>query len=383
MKYFCRYIIGVIANVAAHVVLWLTPDRSENNRSVDDSSLLDFGYALKPLWQSLPPLLPDTLDLSIIIPCYNAEHYIGRLLDTALNQRTDYRYEVIAIDDGSADRTLQILEEFAARYPQLVVCHQANGGISMARNKGLAMARGAYVGFADNDDCLSLDYVTCLMKQAKAADADMVQGGYTTILPNGRQQTCVTPATVLEKDDEAGRWEYISGYMWRSVYRKSVFMNLRFPEHFWYEDMIVRLALIRILQRVVLIPDIVYTKYVRPDSASVGQERPVADCRGLDQYWLAKSLVAYTTKQLGAPLNDSQYRQLIVEWSNLFWQRTRRLSRSIRKTAFDLASAYLHELAYPCATLTAAERFQEKALKRGAFIAWELHTIALIAFKRN
>ena len=382
MKSVFRYAIGIIAQVAAHVVLWLTPNRPEKSRPSDDGVLLDFGYALKPLWKNLPSLAPSTLDLSIIVPCHNSEKYVGRLLDSALNQQTAYCYEVIAIDDGSVDRTYQILEQYANRYSHLIIHHQDNAGISVARNRGIELARGEYIGFADDDDFLSPDYVETLVKKAKEQAADMVQGSYRVIGPDGSRRTCITPDRVLEADDEASRWQYISGYMWRSVYRKTCFEAIRFPEYFWYEDMIARLALMRSLNRVVLLKDIVYTKCERTDSASVGQESKVVDIRALDQYWLAKSLVEYTRHQLGYSVNDSQYRQLVVEWSNLFWQRTRRLERRVRKTAFHLASAYLHELNYPCTTMTAAEKFQEKALKRGHFIAWELHTIALIAFKR-
>lgn len=371
----------MVTQLAAKLVFMLTPDKAEITPLISDSNLLDYGYNLKPLWNSLSPLSPSVLDMSIIIPCYNAEKYVNRLLDSALNQRTSYSYEVIAIDDGSVDKTLQILEEYASRYQNLVVLHQTNAGISMARNKGIEMAKGEYIGFADNDDALSTDYVEVLLKKARQYDADMVQGGYTAVFPDGKEKSCVTPEMFLEIDDETNRWRYVSGYMWRSVYRKSCFDVIRFPEHFWFEDMICRLALMQILHRVVIIKEIVYIKYYREDSEGVRQQSKIADLRGLDQYWLAKSLVELTTKQLGFPVNDFQYRQLLSEWSNLFWQRTRKLDRVCRKAVFQLASAYLNELQYECRRLTVSERFQEKALKRGNFVAWELYTISRIALK--
>lgn len=383
MKNVFRYILGVLAKYAAKLVWALTPAHGKTNQPMFDRILETYGYSLKPLWQHLSPLSPNELDVSIVIPCYNAEKYLSRLLDTALNQRTNYQYEVIAIDDGSIDQTLQILQDYAHRYPNMVVHHQDNTGISMARNKGIELARGEYVGFADNDDCLSLDYVETLFYKARQYDADMVQGSYVVIDAKGKEITCSTSEKILELEDEADRWQYCSGYMWRSIYRKSCFNQIRFPERFWYEDMMARLALLQMLKRVVVIPDVVYMKYDRADSASVRQQSQVADIRCLDQYWLAKSLVEYTHQQLGEPINDFQYRQLIAEWSNLFWQRMRHLDRSIRKTAFLLASAYLRRLDYACKTLTASETFQEKTLKSGHFTAWELHTISLIALKRK
>ena len=374
--------IGIVAKYAAKLVLWLFPGKIGNGKSVSDSILLDYGYDLKPLWKILPELLPSVLDVSIIIPCYNFEKYISRMLDSALNQRTRYRYEVIAIDDGSVDNTYGILEEYAGRYRNLVIFHQENSGSSMARNCGLEMAHGEYIGFVDADDYMSLDYIEVLYSKAKQYDADMVQGSYSVI--SGRTEIKhITPEKVLGIDDEDYRWKYLSGYVWCSLYRKSCFSNYRFPDRFWFEDMISRLLFMRILKPIVIIGSIVYYYCPRDNSLSVTLWNKVADIRSIDQYWLAKSLLEYSNKQLGYPINDSQYRQLISEWSDQLWRRTQNVNRTIRKTIFQLASTYLNELDYPCKTLTPSEKFQEKTLKCGNFLAWELHTISLIAIKRK
>lgn len=373
--------LGVVTLLAAKLVLMLTPDKAEKGPLISDSKLLDYGYDLKPLWKNLPELLPSVLDVSIIIPCYNVDKFISRMLDSALNQRTRYRYEVIAIDDGSVDNTYEILEEYARRYCNLILFRQSNSGSSMARNRGLEMAHGEYVSFVDADDYMSPDYIEVLYNKAKQYDADMVQGSYS-IISGENEIEHITPEKVLELDDEEYRWKYISGYLWCSIYRKSCFSNFRFPERFWFEDMICRMLLLRILKPIIIIGSIVYYYCPRENSLSVTQWNKVADIRSVDQYWLAKSLLEYSNKQLGCPINDSQYRQLISEWSNLLWRRTQNIDRTIRKTIFQLASAYLNELDYRCKTLTPSEKFQEKALRCGNFLAWELHTISLIAIKR-
>lgn len=355
---------------------------NRNTLIEEDKVLTNYGYRLKPLWKSFPDLSPSSLDISIVIPCYNAEKSITRLLESALNQQTNYRYEVVAIDDGSSDKTLLILEDFASRYHHFVFFHQDNSGVSIARNKGIEMARGEYIGFADSDDFLSPNYIEILLRKAKQYDADMVQGGYISIHSGKTEEKFVTPEKVMDIDEEEYRWKYISGYIWRSIYRKSCFKTIRFPEKFWHEDMICRLVMMRILKRIVIIQDIIYYKCNRDDSLSVHQLGNMADTQMIDQYWLAKSLIEYTNKHLGYTINDSQYRQLIYEWSCLFWQRTRKLNKKCRKVVFQLASAYIRGLHYKCRALTTSEKIQEQALVSGNFRIWELINISLLTLKR-
>lgn len=382
MSVLFKRMAGKGAQVAARMALACTLG-SERPCIYDEDSeeqvLTKYGYSKKPLWGQLPSLQRSCLDASIVIPCYNAEQFLPKLLDTALNQHTKYSYEVVAIDDGSKDGTLTLLYSYASRFPNLVVYHQNNGGISVARNKGIELAKGEYIGFADQDDYLSLDFVEGLMSNAKQYDADMTQCGYVRLKPSGKLYEGKTPDCVLDVNDEDGRFKYISGLMWRSLYRKSCFEKVRFPEHFFYEDMVNRMVFMRILKKVVVISDVLYYYCDHDDQTSKRQEGKTADIRMLDQYWLAKSFMELTTKDLGYDINDAQYRQLLHEWGTLLWRRTRGLNRKCRKDVFRLASSYLCELNYNCANLSNSEKILEKSLKKRHFIAWELLSISSIA----
>ena len=92
--------------------------------------------------------------VSVIIPVFNAMPYLEGLMDSLLDQGlSPHEYEIIAVDDGSTDEGPVVLDRYAARYPQVVVIHQANSGWpGIPRNRGLAAARGRFVFFADADD---------------------------------------------------------------------------------------------------------------------------------------------------------------------------------------------------------------------------------------
>ena len=116
-----------------------------------------------------------TPKLSVIIPVYNEENYIGECLESVLNQ--SFRdIEVICVDDGSTDSTVSILEEICSNDPRVTVIHQKNEYAGAARNRGLLRARGEYVHFMDGDDWLEKDAYEEWYSIAKDQDADVCIG---------------------------------------------------------------------------------------------------------------------------------------------------------------------------------------------------------------
>ena len=98
---------------------------------------------------------------SIIIPVYNVEKYLHQCVKSVLNQ-TFEELEIILVDDGSPDGCPKICDEFAKKDPRAKVIHQANAGLSAARNAGLKVATGTYITFVDSDDYIAPDYISYL-----------------------------------------------------------------------------------------------------------------------------------------------------------------------------------------------------------------------------
>lgn len=116
----------------------------------------------------------DNIDVSIIIPVYNCEGYIGKTLDSVINQDFDKIYEIIVIDDGSTDNSLQVinskLKDCGVRYK---VIHQENGGVSVARNHGIDVSSGEYLVFVDGDDYVLPNHLSELYSGAR--DFSLIQ----------------------------------------------------------------------------------------------------------------------------------------------------------------------------------------------------------------
>ena len=116
------------------------------------------------------------MQLSIIIPAYNAEHYLGECLDSCLNQDLPVEdYEIIVVNDGSADATLEVAEKWAGLHNNIKVLSQENQGPSIARNKAIDLAQGEFIMFIDSDDYIVEHSLSTLLARCINEDLDMLR----------------------------------------------------------------------------------------------------------------------------------------------------------------------------------------------------------------
>lgn len=118
--------------------------------------------------------------VSIIIPVYNSENYIGKCIESILAQ-TYKNYEIILINDGSKDNSLDILKEYEKQNGKIKIYNQSNCGVANTRNNGIQYSSGEYIMFIDNDDYISPDYIEIFINEINKNDYDIVIGGYKRI----------------------------------------------------------------------------------------------------------------------------------------------------------------------------------------------------------
>lgn len=174
--------------------------------------------------------------VSVIIPVYNIEKYLGQCLESVCNQ-TLKEIQVIAVDDGSTDGSAAICKDFAARYPGILeYYHKENGGSASARNLGLEHARGEYIGFIDSDDWVEPDMYEKMYRCAVDHNADMVMcrsfedecpGSYEYIFP---REGYFSPEDMKQEIfpwlmpsvTPQGNFRNIRWCNWLKLYRKSI-----------------------------------------------------------------------------------------------------------------------------------------------------------------
>lgn len=120
-------------------------------------------------------------DVSVVVPIYRAERYLDECVKSLLTQTLGRRLQVVLVDDGSPDRCGEIADGYAARYENIVCIHQENSGLGPARNSGIDVACGEYVGFVDSDDWVEPDMYKGLISRARETGADAVFSGMKTI----------------------------------------------------------------------------------------------------------------------------------------------------------------------------------------------------------
>ena len=175
--------------------------------------------------------------ISIIVPIYNVEKYLSQCLDSILAQ-TYKMLEIILVDDGSPDICGQICDDYASRDSRIRVIHKTNGGLSSARNAGLEIATGDYVGFVDSDDWIAKDMYEYLLQNIICYNADIAECGYFEVFPDYSIRDRVhSVQRYNDKDALAALLELkIGNYSWNKLYRRELFEDIRFPEGMNYED---------------------------------------------------------------------------------------------------------------------------------------------------
>ena len=138
--------------------------------------------------------------LTIIIPVYNVERYVGRCLESVFTSGAagNADVEVIVVNDGTPDGSMAVVEPYAAKHDNLIIINQENAGLSEARNAGLRIARGKYIWFIDSDDYVSDTAVKEMLKIADEHDEEDIVFDTWTVYEDGSKQTRTQPLFVYE-----------------------------------------------------------------------------------------------------------------------------------------------------------------------------------------
>ena len=179
--------------------------------------------------------------VSVIVAAYNIENYIKRGVSSVLLQ-TYRNLEVIVVDDGSTDNTGVICDELAACDERLQVIHQSNEGPSKARNRGMVVAKGDFIGFVDGDDFIDETMYEVMVNALLENGADLAICRYRQVHKDHTEDASLDRAVVFEGMEalqayvEEQKQFAIQNAVWNKLYRRELLTTIRFPEGKWYED---------------------------------------------------------------------------------------------------------------------------------------------------
>ena len=216
--------------------------------------------------------------ISVIIPVYKTEKYLKRCVSSVLVQ--SYKnLEIILIDDGSPDCSGELCDQLANQDSRIRVIHKKNGGLSSARNAGLAIIQGDYFTFLDSDDCIHPQMLNWMLIQIHLSNSDIVATGlerFQTDFPKNICGITMPKFEVLEKKDfienlYPENFGKISVTACGKLYRTAVFSNLRYPEGTIHEDLRVYLEVLQRCERISVSAQSLYYYYTNPNSIMMGK----------------------------------------------------------------------------------------------------------------
>lgn len=208
--------------------------------------------------------------ISIIVPVYNVEQYLNRCVNSLLRQ--SYQdLEIILVDDGSTDSSGQLCDNWGTKDRRIKVLHKENGGLSDARNTGLAVSSGDYIGFVDSDDWIEPDMYQDMLDNMQRTGADLAVTGINRIYDNGynlnqfvhKNVECFNGDEIVKKYLEQNCF---STAAWDKLYKKDLLKNRRFPVGKLYEDAPVIYDILKNINKIVVIGKPQYHYFQRANS---------------------------------------------------------------------------------------------------------------------
>ncbi|MBR2403925.1 MAG: glycosyltransferase [Lachnospiraceae bacterium] len=215
--------------------------------------------------------------VSIIVPVYNAATYLERSLKSICEQ-TYQDLEIILIDDGSTDNSLACCQSWKQKDNRIVVYHQANAGVSAARNRGLDIATGEYIMFVDADDWIAPDMVQALYGLAVEHNADVSTCDYLEVpetkeylaeKQEKEERGCKEDIKIATEKVESGLQLLLPWAVYCKMYRKEILESIRFESYKIAEDLLFNTTIIcdTNLQRVVTTDRKMYYYFIHENSA--------------------------------------------------------------------------------------------------------------------
>ena len=254
------------------------------------------------------------MDLSYIVPVFNVEQYISKCIESLFCQGLDEEcFEVIIVNDGTKDRSMEIVSDFVRHHSNIIVVNQENQGLSVARNNGLAYARGRYVMFVDSDDFLIDNSLSLMLPLVLDNSADMFIADFKKMTDKEIEQfrfchenIVCKPSLMKGREAFLKSFDPLQCYIWRTIYRRGFLEEnrLSFIPNIYFEDVPFTIECYLRVEKAVSfpLPFYVYRQHHSSIVSSVNRKKL------LD----INQVIAYLWKMLGTEvLSKDDYRKLL------------------------------------------------------------------------
>lgn len=209
--------------------------------------------------------------ISVVVPIYNVENFLCECIESIINQ-TYKKLEIILVNDGSTDKSLQICKKYALKDSRIQIVNKNNGGLSSARNAGLKVAKGKYVTFIDSDDYVNIQFIeilynACVETNCEIAMCSYIQTSgqhnfYESIKKAGNKILSYREALTPNNS----KWDTNIVVAWGKLYKIELWKDISYPVGKFYEDAATTYKLIYATKNIVYIDNMLYYYRIRNGS---------------------------------------------------------------------------------------------------------------------
>ena len=219
--------------------------------------------------------------VSVIVPIYNVQDYLEKCIDSIINQSYE-NLEIILVDDGSPDVCGRICDEYALKDKRIKVIHKENGGLSDARNSGIAIANGKYITFIDSDDFIHIRFIEILERLARIKQADVVVSDFFTFYECDKcQEREISKERIERAEVLTSKHLYSNEFInreivrltvaWGKLYDRNLWNGIRYPVGKIHEDTFTTYKVMERAKCVVYLKEPMYFWRENPNSITRGE----------------------------------------------------------------------------------------------------------------
>lgn len=268
----------------------------------------------------------DKMLISVIVPIYNTSSYLKRCIDSIVNQ-TYRELEIILVNDGSTDESLDVCKVYEARDGRIVLVDKKNEGVSAARNDGLRIAKGEWISFVDSDDFLDLDFYETLLQGVKESNADVVCCRTREIEENGnevphfsrKESLYPTKSKLMEREEVYRHFFVLSNQFifWSpfdKLFKADIAKTIQFKVgYIRAEDFFYCFSFFQKMTALYYIPQKKYNYFRRKDSVT---QKEAFDSSFFNTPDLAKEAVSWLDRDVSATKNMVEYAKMNCATAN-------------------------------------------------------------------
>lgn len=280
--------------------------------------------------------------VSIIVPIYQAEKFIGKCISSIIDQ-TYSDFELILVDDGSVDASYEICKSYAKRDNRLVLIHTENYGSGHARNVGLRCAKGEYISFVDADDYLEHEFLERLVSEIQRFNADIAECDFYLIKDGVKQMKSIQQNCVFEYNGAQAMREHISDQncrqlVWNKLYKKKVIQDIWFVEGKTIDDEFWTYRVIGNADKVIHVSEQLYN-YVQHKESVMHQQYNIKRLQALEAQSLRLNYVSERFPELRS------YAEKMLYFACMYHMQMalKYLDRESRRAAFYVIKSILRQ----------------------------------------